>query len=154
MAHRRQLHFSSGGSRLERRQLYEMPLGLDRGRGLALAALLALVVTALVHLWRRGRPLGTYALALLSAVLLLRCIFDPLNLDYYAVPAFVALALWEVLGARRLPIVALAVAIVDRMTFDGLFGSGDAQAVVYLVWSTALVAYLVAVSVRAREHAL
>ena len=63
-----------------------------------------------LYAWQRrgaGRRAGHDALLLLSLVLALRCVLDPWDISYYALPFLFALTAWEVLGARRVPLVSL-----------------------------------------------
>jgi len=53
-------------------------------------------------LWRRrGRPDVRDALLLLALLFLLRCVLDPMSLDYYHVPFLVALSAAAALGGPR-----------------------------------------------------
>jgi hypothetical protein len=59
--------------------------------------------------WRRRRvPEDT--LALLALILLLRCLLDPTNNDYYHAPFLVALVAWEGVRVRGLPVLSLLAA--------------------------------------------
>jgi hypothetical protein len=147
-ATQRRIVFSTGGRDNEQRTVYFMPGRLDRGAALILAGALAVGLGALVHVRRRNALLGLDALALLSAVLFLRSFLDPANIEYYAVPAFTALAAWEVLAARRPPVIALAITILDAITFKGAIGRAALSEVVYLTWSCALLAYLLVICLR------
>lgn len=71
-----------------------------------LIVLLALPLTALW--WRRRERLpAESALALLALLFLLRCLLDPVNNEYYHVPFLVALASWEALARRGLPVLTV-----------------------------------------------
>lgn len=108
-----------GGEQLALRPR-ELPAGLDRGVT-SLLTLLLLLPAWLVAV-RRGR-LRDEALALLGALLLARCAVDPMNLDYYAVPAFAALLALTVRRTGTVPapvvLVALAPAVVFGDTLHG-----------------------------------
>ncbi|MEX2196466.1 MAG: hypothetical protein WD844_14370 [Thermoleophilaceae bacterium] len=71
-----------------------------------LIVLLALPLTAL---WRRRRAKlpPESLLALLALLFLLRCLLDPVNNEYYHVPFLVALASWEALARRGLPVLTV-----------------------------------------------
>src|SRR4051794_26424957 len=98
--------------------------------------LLVLTGAGCAVLWRRLRHRSDL-LALLTLVLLLRCVLDPWNNVYYHVPFVLALAAWEAHAARRLPWAALTAMLLLHMTFavgpDHL--SPDGQAAVYLAWA-------------------
>lgn len=76
---------------------------------LATAVLLPLAVCL-----RRGRFVlsGEEAIALLTLLAVLRCILDPVNNIYYAVPLMPALAAWDALGRDRLPLRSLSAVTV------------------------------------------
>jgi hypothetical protein len=121
-----------------------------------LAAALALAFA----LQRRRR--GPYAeLLLLALVLHLRCLLDPWNTLYYAVPALLALLAWEALARRGAPVLTLCCTVVLWGVFRTLPAHGaapDAQAAAYLAVAVpaalALAAALFAPATRpAREPA-
>jgi hypothetical protein len=100
--------------------------------------LIILVSVPLTLLWslrRRGR--SSEPLALLTLLLLLRCILDPWNNYYYAIPFIFALATWEVSHRRDPPLLALAATALQWLCFRKLpFAySPDVPAVVYLAWT-------------------
>lgn len=66
-----------------------------------------------VRLRRRGagRPVHE-ALLLLTLLLLLRCLLDPWDLSYYALPFLLALLAWEALTFKRSPALSLAASLV------------------------------------------
>lgn len=76
------------------------------------------------------------ALLLLALVLLLRCVLDPWNNAYYAVPAILALAGWEALTRRGLPVLAIFTTAMTWLSFVRLPGavSQDVLAALYLAW--------------------
>jgi hypothetical protein len=84
-----------------------LPWGLTRTEASTLVVGLVFVCAA--GLTVRGRRLARRddALALLAVVMLLRFAGDPLPIVYYAVPAIVALALWEAMARGRVPVVTL-----------------------------------------------
>jgi hypothetical protein len=83
---------------------------------------------------RRGRQV---ALPLLALVLGLRCVLDPWNTDYYALPCIFALAAWR-------PVLALAVTALAWVTLVQLPGlvTPDLQAAAYLAWAVPGVLWL------------
>lgn len=76
------------------------------------------------------------AMLLLALLLLLRCVLDPWNISYYALPAVLALLAWESLHAR-MPVGSLALLTLTWATFQLVpeFGSPDVQAATYLAWA-------------------
>jgi hypothetical protein len=109
----------------------------------------ALVVPAtLAWAWlRRGdaRAGGEQLLALLALLFLLRCVLDPWNNVYYALPFLLALTAWEGLCRRdRPPVLALVATVLVWATFqwapDAL--SPDMQCVFYLAWALPLAVWL------------
>jgi hypothetical protein len=98
-------------------------------------------------LWRR-RPGGASPLALLALLFLVRCVFDPVDLDYFHLPFVLALLAWEVKAGRvvkGLPAVTLAVVACLWLTFNVLHADGvnlwliDAT---YLAWTSVVAVYL------------
>lgn len=80
----------------------------------------ALPLSALFALGRRRAGAArTDALALLALLLVLRCALDPWNQPYYAIPAILALASWEVTALRRAPLWAPAAAALTWLAFHG-----------------------------------
>ncbi|HEV3230325.1 MAG TPA: glycosyltransferase family 87 protein [Solirubrobacteraceae bacterium] len=97
--------------------------------------------------WRRARPAGAAgrdALLLLSVVMLARCLLDPWNVVYYALPFLVALTAWEAFERRRLPVIAVFAALATWTDFELLNNSlrPDQQSVLYLLWTLPLFALL------------
>lgn len=77
-------------------------------------------------------------LLLLALLLALRCILDPWDISYYAVPFLVALVTWESLSFDRLPVVALLAAFSGWLVLEqthALHLSADLQALVFLIVS-------------------
>lgn len=81
------------------------------------------------------------ALLLLALLFLLRCLLDPWNTTYYALPAIFALAAWEAAG-RRMPVASLAVTALTWCSVELLapLAAPDLQAAVYLLWAVPAVA--------------
>lgn len=100
--------------------------------------LVVLVPTAVAFfaVWRR-RPVD--GLLLLVLVFHLRCLLDSWNTSYYALPALLALAAWEV-QRRRVPVVAMAASAACWASFVYLpkTVTPDVQAAAYLAWSVPL----------------
>ncbi len=98
--------------------------------------------------WRRRageRPDVGGALLLLALVLHLRCLLDPWNIGYYALPALLALATWEGLCRRdRPPVLTLAFVALNWLTFETLFTrvEADVQSLVYLAWALPLAGWM------------
>ncbi len=93
----------------------------------------------------RRRATGAPAhdvLLLLALVLLVRCALDPWNNAYYAVPAVLALASWEALARRGLPVFALSLTALTWLSFARLpqLTGWDGLATFYLAWVLPLVA--------------
>ena len=77
------------------------------------------------------------ALLLLAACLLLRCLLDPWNLAYYAVPAAFALVTWEALTRTGLPVLSLTLLALTWISFSLLprYVGWDGQSAGYLAWA-------------------
>lgn len=84
------------------------------------------------------------ALLLLALLLLVRCLLDPWNVAYYAVPLVFALAAWEALAGRGLPVLAIATTALTWLSFVKLpmLTGPDGLAAFYLAWAPALAAVL------------
>jgi hypothetical protein len=102
----------------------------------------ALLSLALLPRLRRG-PWHD-GLLLLALVLLLRCVLDPWNISYYAIPFLLALVTWELHAERRAPVVSLAATLLCWLTLVWLTTrvSPDVQALAYLAWSVPLAGLL------------
>jgi hypothetical protein len=78
------------------------------------------------------------ALLLLALVFLLRCVLDPWNMSYYALPFLFALLAWEVHARGGLPRLTLLGTLLTWVTCDWLHAfdvSPDVQSLVYVGWS-------------------
>ena len=109
--------------------------------------LIVLSALPLSALWRRRRAGGapvTDALLLLSLLLLLRCVLDPWNLIYYHLPLVLSLTAWEVIGCRRLPVLALAVTGLAWLNFE-MWQPSDPNWLffLYFAWVLPLALYIV-----------
>lgn len=122
---------------------YRVPPSWMPGLGHPLVILLPLLLSLACIRRLRARP-PAEGLLLLAVVLLLRCLLDPWNTSYYALPFLLALAAWEVVGARRAPVLALTATALTWVSFEQLsqLVSPDAQAAAYLAWSVPLAAAL------------
>jgi hypothetical protein len=108
-------------------------------------------VSATLWVSRRRRP-GSGALLserdallALALLLLLRCMLDTWDTDYYPLPFIFALLAWEASGpAKRPPVLALSSTVLVWLTFQWSPGhlSADAQATLFLAWSLPLVGVL------------
>jgi hypothetical protein len=103
-----------------------------------LIVLVALPLSLLA--WRRRSD----PLLLLALLFLLRCVLDPWNTAYYALPAIVALVLWESTRTLRMPVFALALTMLTWATWEWIVpaASADAESLFYLAWSLPLVGLL------------
>jgi hypothetical protein len=92
---------------------------------------------------RRSATSGADALALLALLLVLRCVLDPWNQPYYAVPAILALAGWEVVALRRAPVWAPATAAVTWLAFHGArLAHADLRFATVVLWALTLAVVL------------
>lgn len=85
------------------------------------------------------RDVLTRALPLLALVLLIRCMFDPVDNSYYHLPFYLALIAADVVAGSLAPaLVATAafVLIIDLPTHP------TAQALIYIIWSLAFAVHL------------
>ncbi|MDX6671514.1 MAG: hypothetical protein QOI91_1877 [Solirubrobacteraceae bacterium] len=103
----------------------------------------ALLFAAWAYAGRR-RPRMPDALLALALAFLLRCLLDPWNTGYYALPFLLALVAWEVHARRGLPLLSAAATLAVWTTFDLLprWLTPDVQAVSYLAWALPLAAAL------------
>jgi len=126
---------------------YRSPPGWIAGVTHPLIVLLGLAIPLLWLVRRRSRDPGDLLL-LLALTLHLRCVLDPWNTDYYALPMLTALALWEPFVRRRPPALALGLTAVVWLTFRKLDAelAPDAWSAVYLAWAIPLA---IALAVRA-----
>jgi hypothetical protein len=100
--------------------------------------------------WRRRERLGRYdALGLFALLMLLRCLLDPWNNDYYHAPMLLSLLAWEALGRDGWPRLALFAGAALALTFPASADSMSALSadalricVTYLAWALPLAAWL------------
>jgi hypothetical protein len=122
---------------------HRLPLGFDRSVAAMLALAIALAAVALLaaRARRRGRQLDP--LALLALLGLIRCVVDPLPLEYNLVATLVPLAAWEVVERGRFPIVTAAVAVAGALLFGArLHASPATTSALTIAFVLALGAYL------------
>jgi hypothetical protein len=77
-------------------------------------------------------------LLLLTLLLALRCLLDPWDISYYALPFLLALVTWESMSFDRVPVISLLAALGAWFIFQktaGLHLSADAQALVFTLVS-------------------
>ena len=81
---------------------------------------------------------------LLALLFVLRCVLDPWNNDYYALPAIIALVAWEATSFDRPPVLALALTMATWATWEWVVPAAtpDVESLVYLAWSLPLVGLL------------
>jgi hypothetical protein len=98
---------------------------------------------------RRERP-GPYdTLGLFALLMLLRCLLDPWNNDYYHAPMLLSLLAWEALGRDGWPRLGLFAGAALALTFPASADSMSALSadapricVTYLAWALPLAAWL------------
>jgi len=108
--------------------------------------LIGLMAIALCLSWwrtrdhRRPRPQPHDALLLLALIMLVRCMLDPWNIGYYALPCVLALTAWEAVALRRTPWLSLTLTLTVWTTFELItrVATPDVQALFYLGWSIPL----------------
>lgn len=103
--------------------------------------LIVLLSIPLAVLWLRRRQRRPWEpMGLLALLLLLRCVLDPWNNVYYAIPFLLALLAFEVLTRRDVPALSLATTVAVWVTFQYLPSrlSADAQSAAYLAWALPL----------------
>ena len=90
--------------------------------------------------WRRRSD----PLLLLALLFVLRCVLDPWNTAYYALPAIIALVTWEATRTQKPPVFALVLTLATWGTWEWLVPavSPDLQALFYLGWSLPFAALL------------
>ncbi|HEY2632715.1 MAG TPA: glycosyltransferase family 87 protein [Solirubrobacteraceae bacterium] len=84
------------------------------------------------------------ALALLALVMLARCLLDPWDNVYYALPFLLALTSWEALARGRPPLLGLSATMMVALTFELIpsYLSPDGQSAFFLAWTLPLAAVL------------
>jgi Glycosyltransferase family 87 len=100
------------------------------------------VLVGLLAWRRRGDPL-----AVLALVLLLRCMLDPVDNEYYHAPFLLALLAYETVARGRVPVATVFSAAGLWITFDLLDVHGappNLTNAVYLIWAGVVATYLLA----------
>lgn len=94
--------------------------------------------------WLRRGFCARDAFALVAFVLVLRVILDTQTYSYHLVPMLMALAAWEVLGRRRLPIAAIAATLAFAVTVRVIVPNYSPEVfnTTYLIWTGVLAVYL------------
>jgi hypothetical protein len=102
--------------------------------------IVALALPLSLVAWRRRSD----PLLLLALLFVLRCVLDPWNNDYYALPAIIALVAWEATSFDRPPVLALALTMATWATWEWVVPAAtpDVESLVYLAWSLPLVGLL------------
>jgi hypothetical protein len=98
---------------------------------------------------RRGRLQPQDALGLFALLMLLRCLLDPWNNDYYHAPLLLSLLAWEALGRDGWPRLTLFTGAALALTFPASLDSMSAMSadslrycVTYLAWALPLAGWL------------
>jgi hypothetical protein len=116
-----------------------------------LILLVGAAVTVSLWLNRRRRAGGGAllgerdALLALALLLLMRCVLDTWDTEYYLLPCVFTLLAWEAFGpSDRAPVLALSCTLLVWLTFQWApqHISADAQAGLFLVWSLPLLCAL------------
>jgi len=111
-----------------------------------LVVLVGLAVSFGVWLRQRGARAGVReALLALALAMLVRCVLDTWDTEYYLLPFVTALLAWEVRApVARLPVLALSASALAWLSFQWLPEqvSPDLQAAFFLAWSLPLAAAL------------
>lgn len=130
---------------------YRTPPAWLTGIGHPLVLLVPLAASLVVLPRLRRRPWHA-ALLLLAFAMQLRCVLDPWNVSYYALPFLLALLAWELHARDGAPVLSLAATLLCWVTLVSLprMVHPDVQAIAYLAWSVPLLAVLGALLVRPR----
>lgn len=119
---------------------YRTPPGWIESMGHPLVVAIMLPLSALFATVRRRRTyrVPNAPLLLMALLLALRCVLDPWDTSYYALPCLLVLLTWESLSVNRPPAMALTASfgawfIFERTATLGI--SADMQALVFAVVS-------------------
>jgi hypothetical protein len=107
--------------------------------------LIVLLTIPISLIWLRRRSKDPWdALGLLALGLLTRCLLDPWDNVYYALPFLLALTAWEALARCRPPLLALLATMMVPLTFELVpsYLSPDGQSTFFLAWTLPLAAVL------------
>jgi hypothetical protein len=99
---------------------------------------------SLLWWWRRRDAAPEDALLLLALILLIRCLLDPMTNSYYHLPFLMALASWEGLRRRGLPLLTVMTTLLIALTMSAA-SSGITLVQfnrLYLSWALPLAALL------------
>ncbi len=108
---------------------------------IALVVALAVVAALARRGVRRGRQLDP--LALLALLGLIRCVVDPVPLEYNLVATLVPLAAWEVLELGRMPVVCAVSTVIVSLLFGArLHAAPTTVNALTIAFGLALGAYL------------
>jgi hypothetical protein len=115
---------------------YRIPPGWIESVGHPLIVAIMVPLSALYAVARRRRSyqVPNAPLLLLVLLLALRCVLDPWDTSYYALPCLLALVTWESLSFNRVPVVALGAALVAWFVLQRtatLGFSADMQALIF-----------------------
>jgi hypothetical protein len=122
---------------------HRLPFGLTRSAAAAIALGVAIAVLVLIDLRRRTRSRDVDALALLALLGLLRCVADPVPLQYNFVDLLIPLAVWEAVRLRRLPVTAYVAMGVVWLTAGGAIQAAPSVlSVLSLAFAVTLGSYL------------
>ncbi len=105
---------------------------------LVIAVMVPLTALYAVVRRRRTHRVPDAPLLLLTLLLALRCVLDPWDISYYAVPFLFALVTWESLSFDRVPVLALLATFAAWMIFKQTAAfnlSADMQALVFAIVS-------------------
>jgi hypothetical protein len=107
--------------------------------GHSLPVALMPVLTGLFLWLRRGPARRRHdALLLLALLMGLRCMLDPWDISYYALPFLTALLSWEALAGPRVPWITLGATVAAWYVFSGTSRAGyspDVQALAFAIVS-------------------
>ncbi len=119
---------------------YRTPPGWIESIGHPLIVAIMVPLTGLYAAVRRRRSyrVPNSPLLLLALLLALRCVLDPWDISYYALPCVLTLVTWESISFKRVPVVALAATLAAWFIFErtatlGL--SADMQALIFAIVS-------------------
>jgi hypothetical protein len=125
---------------------YRTPPGWIESIGHALIVAVMVPLTGLYALGRRRVSLPNAPLLFLALLLALRCVLDPWDISYYALPFLLALVTWETLSFKRVPVLSLLAALTAVLIFgqapDLATGSPDMQALLFAIVSVPAVTAL------------
>lgn len=126
---------------------HTLPFGLTRTDASAVTLAIGLAALALAGARRRIWKGPADALALLALLGLIRCLADPVPLQYNFVEVIIPLAVWEVIARRRLPLAAALAVCAAWLTAGGALHADwrlvNALSVSWVILMAAYLAYSV-----------